>query len=215
MSESACAVRINFRCYLISNRSQTGGRPLVSALQAAAHAGIKAIQLREKDLTPRQLYALAEEARDVVQPFGTRLLINDRADIASAAELDGVHLTATSLSPLAARRCLQPSMLVGVSTHSLAEARFAEAFGADFITFGPVFYTDSKAPYGEPLGVEELRRVCAEVQLPVFALGGIVPARIASCLQAGAHGVAAISALLDVPDIAERVGAFADVLGGL
>lgn len=215
MMEGAHTARVDFRCYLITDRHHTGGRPLVAALQAAAHAGIKAMQLREKEMTPRELFALAEEVRDVVQPLGVRLLINDRADIACAAGLDGVHLTATSVSPRAARRCLASDKLIGVSTHSLAEARFAEAFGADFITFGPVYYTASKAPYGQPRGVEELRRVCAEVQLPVFALGGIIPANIAVCLHAGAHGVAAISALLDVPDITERVGAFADALGGL
>jgi len=206
---------IDFRCYLITNRRQTGGRPLVAALQAAAQAGIKAIQLREKDLTPRELYALAGEARSVLAPLGTRLLINDRADIACAAKLDGVHLTTTSLAPAAARSCLPAEALVGVSTHTLVEARFAETFGADFITFGPVFYTASKAPYGEPRGLEALREVCAAVQIPVFALGGITPERIPACLDAGAHGVAAISSLLDVPDIAAAVGAFREALGGL
>lgn len=206
---------VDFRCYLITDRRQTGGRALVAALEAAVHAGIKAIQLREKDLTPREQFALAEEARDVVQPLGARLFINERADIARAAGLDGVHLTSASLSPRAARRCLRAGSLVGVSTHSLAEARFAETFGADFITFGPVFYTASKASYGEPRGLEELQRICTAVTLPVFALGGITVARIPACLRAGAHGVAAISALLDVPDIAEQVAAFATALGGL
>lgn len=206
---------IDFRCYLITDRRQTGGRPLVAALQAAANAGIKAVQLREKDLSPRELYALAVEARSVLGPLGTHLLINDRADIACAVQLDGVHLTTTSLSPKAARCCLRAGSLVGASTHTLAEARFAEEFGADFITFGPVFYTPSKAGYGDPRGLEELREICAAVHLPVFALGGITPARIPACLDAGAHGVAAISALLDVPDITAAVRTFADVLGGL
>jgi thiamine-phosphate pyrophosphorylase len=206
---------VDFRCYLIADRHQTGGRPLVAALQTAAAAGIKAMQLREKDLTPRELFALAEEARDVVRPRGAHLFINDRADIACAASLDGVHLPATGMSPRAARRCLASDMLIGVSTHSLVEARFAESMGADFITFGPVFFTASKAPYGAPRGLVELAEVCSAVQLPVFALGGIVPAHIPSCLDAGAHGVAAISALLDGPDIADRVGAFAEALGGL
>lgn len=206
---------IDFRCYLISDRDRTGGRPLIAALQAAAHAGIRTIQLREKDLTPREQYALAEEALGVVAPLGTRLLINDRADIACAAGLDGVHLTATSLAPTAARCCLRAGALVGVSTHTLAEARFAAVFGADFITFGPVFPTASKARYGEPRGLEELRQVCAAVDLPVFALGGVTPERAGACLETGAHGIAAISALLDVDDIAARVDAFRKALGGL
>lgn len=206
---------INFRCYLITDRQQTGGRPLVAALQAAAHAGIKAIQLREKDLTPRELFALAGEIRDVVHPYGTRLLINDRADIACAAALDGVHLATTSLTPRFARCALRENSLIAVSTHTLTEARFAESAGADFITYGPVFYTPSKAAYGAPRGIEALKEVCQSVKIPVFALGGVTPERIPQCLTAGAHGVAAISALLDVPDIANAITAFAEQLGGL
>lgn len=206
---------IDFRCYLITDRKHTAGRPLVAALQAAAHAGIRAIQLREKDLTPRELLALSEEVRGVVEPQGTHLFINDRADIARAAGLSGVHLTTTGMSPIHARCCLAAGSRIGVSTHSLAEARFAEEFGADFITFGPVFYTASKAPYGEPRGLQELHDICQAVKLPVFALGGITPERIPACLDAGAHGVAAISALLNVPNIARAVQEFGDALGGL
>lgn len=206
---------IDFRCYLITDRQHTGGRPLVAALQAASYAGIKAVQLREKDLTPREMFALAQETRTVVEEHGTRVFINDRADIACAAGLHGVHLTTASLSPVSARCCLPPGTLIGVSTHTLAEARFAEDFGADFITFGPVFFTQSKAQYGEPPGLAALREICAAVSLPVFALGGVTPERVPACLDAGAHGVAAISALLDVPDIAAAVNAFAEALGGL
>jgi thiamine-phosphate pyrophosphorylase len=206
---------VDFRCYLISDRSRTAGRPLIVALHAAAEAGIRAIQLREKDLPPRQQYALATEAKSVLDPLGCRLIINDRADIACAAQATGVHLGATGLSPKAARCCLPAGSLIGVSAHSLAEARFAEKLGADFITFSPIFATPSKLVYGEPQGVEALREVCRAVSLPVFALGGITPARIPTCLEAGAHGVAAIAALLDVPNIAEAVAAFRAALGEL
>ena len=169
--------KLNFRLYLISDRQRTGGRPLVSALLAAAEAGVRVMQLREKDLTPRELFALATEARTALEPLGTKLLLNDRADIARAAGLAGVQLTATSLSPAAARCCLPAGALVGVSCHTLAEARFAEQFGADFITFSPIFYTPSKAAYGEPQGLAKLAEVCAAVDIPVFALGGVTPAR--------------------------------------
>lgn len=205
---------VDFRLYLISNRRQTGGRPLVAALQAAAQAGVRAVQLREKDLNPREQYALAEEVRSVLDPLGAHLLLNDRADVACAAGAAGVHLATTSLTPQAVRRC-HPSMLIGVSTHTLVEATFAEASGADFITFGPVLFTPSKAAYGEPRGLEALRAVCAAVSIPVFALGGITPERVSDCLHAGAHGVAAISALLDVPSIPDAVAAFRAELGDL
>lgn len=202
---------VDFRLYLITDRAHTQGRPLIAALEATAAAGVRAVQLREKDLTPRERFALAIEAREALP--GVQVLINDRTDIACAAGLAGVHLTTTSVSPQAARCCL-PDGLIGVSTHTLVEARFAEAMGADFITFGPVFFTPSKAAYGEPRGLEALREVCAAVSIPVFALGGVTPERVPTCLDAGAHGVAAISALLNVPDIAAAVAAFAEPLGG-
>jgi len=205
---------VDFRLYLITDRTRTGGRPLVAALRAAAEAGVKALQLREKDLNPREQYGLAAEVKAALGGLGTRILINDRADIACAAGLAGVHLPAASLSPAAARRCLPAGALVATSTHTLAEARFAEEFGADFITFGPVYATPSKAAYGEPRGVEELRQVCAAVNIPVFALGGVTPERVPACLDAGARGVAAIGALLDVPSIPDAVAAFLDQLRG-
>jgi thiamine-phosphate pyrophosphorylase len=207
------SVAIDFRLYVISDRRQTAGRPLVAALQAAAHAGVKAIQLREKDLAPRQLYALAQEVKGVLDPCGTQLFINDRSDVACAVRAAGVHLPATGLSPVAARCSLKPGALIGVSTHTSAEARFAEEFGADFITFGPVFPTPSKEPYGPPPGIEGLRAVCTAVRLPVFALGGVTPERVGDCLAAGAWGVAAISAVLAAEDIAAAVSAFKDALG--
>ena len=208
-------MNIDFKLYLITDRHKTFGRPLVAALEAAAHAGVKVMQLREKDLTPRELYALATEARGAIAPYGSRLLINDRADIACAAKLAGVHLTTTSLSPASARCCLPEDALVGVSTHSLVEARFAQEFGADFITFGPVYHTASKAAFGEPKGLDALREICDAVSIPVFALGGVTPDRARACLDAGAHGVAGIGALLDVPSIEDAVAAFADALGSL
>jgi len=203
---------IDFRLYLITDRNRAGGRPLVAALQAAAHAGVKALELREKDLCPREQYALAVEVKAALGPLGTRILINDRADIDCAAGLAGVHLPSAGLSPAAARRCLPDGALVAVSTHSLVEARFAEEFGADFITFGPVYPTPSKLAYGAPRGLEELRQVCATVKIPVFALGGVTPERVGECLEAGAHGVAAIGALLDVPSIPDAVAAFLERL---
>lgn len=203
------------RLYLISDRRQTGGRPLVAALQAAAHAGVRMIQLREKGLPPRELCALAGEVVTALTPLGARLLVNDRADVARAVGAAGVHLPTTGLTPGMARRTLPSPALIGVSTHTLAEVRFAEATGADFLTFGPVFFTPSKADYGEPRGLEALREACRAVSIPVFALGGITPERTAACLDAGAHGVAAISAILHAPDIAAAVASFQRELGEL
>ncbi len=206
---------LDFHCYLITERTQTGGRDLLDALTQAARAGVRAVQLRAKDLPPHELYLLAVAARRALTPYGTRILVNDRADIALAAGLDGVHLTAASLPPAAVRAILPPAMLIGVSTHTPETALAAQRGGADFITYGPVFLTPSKAGYGAPRGVAELRAVCATLTIPVFALGGITVANIAECRTAGAYGVAAIRAMLDVPDIASAVAAFGAGLGEL
>ena len=202
------------RLYLISDRSRIPNTPLVAALLEAAHAGVRLIQLREKSMSPREVYALALEARHALEPLGVRVLVNDRADIACAAKAAGVHLTASGISASAARACLGDEACIGVSTHSTAEARFAEETGANFITFGPVYYTASKAGYGEPRGLHALSEVCAAVRIPVFGLGGITPPRVAECLAAGAYGVAAIGALLAAPRIADAVQAFLSALAG-
>lgn len=128
----------------------------------------------------------------------TRLLVNDRADIALAARADGVHLTARSLSTELVRRVFGSRLLIGVSTHTLGEAREARDGGADFAVFGPVFETESKQAYGPPVGLEKLREVAHTLEpFPLLALGGITRENIASVLRAGASGVAGISIFSD------------------
>ena len=177
--------------------------------------GVRVVQLRAKDLPPAELFQLAVAAKNALAPYGTRILMNDRADIALAAGLDGVHLTTTSMPVAAVRDILRPGMLIGVSTHTPESALAAQQAGADFITFGPVYATPSKAGYGAPRGVAELHAVCAALEVPVFALGGVSIDSIAECRAAGAFGVAAIRALLDAPDIAAAVAEFRVQLGEL
>lgn len=206
---------IPFSLYLISDRTQCGSRSLIDTLVQACQAGVRGVQLREKDLTPVELLRLARDVRASLAPFHPALLINDRADIARAAEASGVHLPESGLPPDAARQCLRPGALVGVSTHSLDSARRAQERGADFITFGPIFFTPSKAPYGPPLGLDALEQVVRAVWLPVYAIGGITPERARSCLNTGARGVAVISAVLAAPDIPSAVAAFKEAMGRL
>jgi thiamine-phosphate pyrophosphorylase len=156
--------------------------------------------LREKDLSPRELYPLALEMRQLTQTYGARLLINDRVDVALAVDADGVHLTTTSLPASIARRVLGPERLIGVSTHTLTEAQVAADEGADFLVFGPVFFTPSKAPYGEPVGLDALRAVRAAVNVPILAIGGIKKANLDQVLAAGANGIAVISAIISADD---------------
>jgi thiamine-phosphate pyrophosphorylase len=193
-------MRLDFDLYVITDRQQSGGRPLLTVVEAALRAGARAFQLREKDLPPRELYPLAQAMRQLTQSYGARLLINDRIDVAMAVNADGVHLTTTSLPASVARQLLGPDRLIGVSTHNVAEAQAAAEGGADFLVFGPVFFTPSKAPYGEPVGLDALRAVRATVKLPILAIGGIKKANLDQGLDAGADGIAVISAVISADD---------------
>jgi thiamine-phosphate pyrophosphorylase len=193
-------VKLDSELYVITDRQQTAGRPLPVVVEAALRGGARAFQLREKDLTPRDLLPLAQEMRQLTQAYGARLLINDRIDVALAVNADGVHLTTTSLPVHVARQLLGSDRLLGVSTHNLAEARAAAEGGADFIVFGPVFFTPSKVPYGQPIGLDALRAVCAAVALSILAIGGIKKSNLDQVVAAGADGIAVISAVIAAGD---------------
>lgn len=154
------------------------------------------VQIRERDLTGRDLYELAQAVTDRLRGKDTLITINDRADIAACTGAS-VHLTTRSLNAEVVRREFGPEILIGVSTHSQAEAQAAEQAGADFIVFGPVFETASKAEYGAPVGVEALRAVSTGLSIPVIALGGINLSNFREALNAGAAGVAGISMFVD------------------
>jgi thiamine-phosphate pyrophosphorylase len=204
---------IDFRLYVITDRHQCPGENLQPVVAEACEAGVKAVQLREKDLSARALFELAHEMKNICHRYGTKLFINDRADIAAAAATDGVQLTAQSL-PVAAARTLLKTKLVGVSTHSLAEAERAADSGCDFILFGPIFDTPSKVAYGPPQGLARLRDVAKRVNVPVFAVGGITPPRSRACLEHGAFGVAVISAIMGAP-VSQTIDDFKNYMGEL
>ncbi|ETX04424.1 thiamine phosphate synthase [Candidatus Entotheonella palauensis] len=188
------------RLYVVTDRQQTAGRPLEAVVAAAAQGGAGMVQLREKDLTARELYDLGARLQDLLSPHGIPLLINDRLDVAQALDAAGVHLAGHSLAPAHARRVLGPDKLIGVSTHSLDHARRAMREGVDFIVYGPVFDTPSKRQYGAPQGLQRLAEVVANITCPVIAIGGIDTDNLSQVLQTGAHGVAMIRAVLAAPD---------------
>jgi len=203
---------VDFSLYLVTDRHQTAGRPLLPLLRETLEAGLRAVQLREKDLSTRSLLELAFEVRALTRAHGARLLINDRLDLAMAVEADGVHLRADSLPVAAARRLLGPKRLIGVSAHSAAEVERAESEGADFVVLGPIYATPSKLAYGLPIGlgpVEEAARLC---RLPIFAIGGVTAARIDDVRRAGARGVAVISAILSAESVAAATRQCLDAL---
>jgi thiamine-phosphate pyrophosphorylase len=185
---------------LVTDRRATGGRPLLAVVEACLGAGLRAVQLREKDLPARELLQLATDLRELTARHQARLLVNDRVDVALAVGADGVQLPGAGLPPGAARRLLGPGRLVGVSTHSAAEVEAAALDGADFVLFGPIYDTPSKRPYGAPQGLTGLAEACRRSQLPVIAIGGVTAARVPELRDAGAAGIAVIRALLEAGD---------------
>ena len=163
-------------------------------VRAAVDAEVSLFQIREKSLSARGLYELVVRAVSITRGSKTRLMVNDRVDVARAAGADGVHLTARSLPAEVVRSTCGAEFLIGVSTHSVEEARAARDGGADFVVFGPIFSTESKLAFGPPQGLAALRDVTGELDnFPVLAIGGITRDNISVCLSAGARGVAGIS----------------------
>jgi thiamine-phosphate pyrophosphorylase len=197
---------VDFRLCLVTDRLAGPGRPLVAVVEACLGAGLRAVQLREKDLPAGELFRLAGELRALTWRFGARLLVNDRADVAAAVTADGLHLPEAGLPPEAARRVFGHDRLLGVSVHAAAEASAAGRAGADYVFFGPVYDTPSKQRYGAPRGLDGLAEACARSPVPVLAIGGVTAERVGDVARAGAAGVAVIRALLDArePDLATR-----------
>lgn len=204
----------DFHYYLITDRRQCHPRPLTEVVEEACRAGIRAVQLREKDLSARELFTLAGKLREITHLWEAKLFINDRADIAMAVGADGVHCREISMPPGKIKQ-LNNSLTVGASVHSLKAAQQAEAEGADFLLFGPVFNTASKAKYGPPQDVSALQKVVESVTIPVFAVGGITPKRALECRSAGAYGVAGILSIMAADSVPQKVDQWKSTLNEL
>ena len=193
---------IDFRLYLITDRKLfTDRASLFSGVENALRAGVKAVQLREKDLPMRELLDMAYGIRELTAGYGARLFVNDRVDVAMCVNADGVHLGQAGIPVHAVRSVVGNTMMIGASTHNLDEASMAEKEGADFITFGPLWHTESKRKYGEPVGIEALRSVKQRTSLAVFGIGGIKTDNIKDVINSGARGIALISGILGNADI--------------
>jgi thiamine-phosphate pyrophosphorylase len=201
------------KLYLITDRKLFKGQCLFYlALETALKAGVNFIQLREKRLPAKMLLDTAKWVSELTKEYRAKLFINDRVDIALAVGADGVHLGQKSMPAHAVRKISKNKLLIGVSTHSIDEAVQAEKDGADFITLGPIFKTQSKLKYGDPIGIDVIRHVKSEVSIPVFAIGGIKADRVKEVIKAGADGVAVISAILAAKDIRNATEEFLRLL---
>jgi thiamine-phosphate pyrophosphorylase len=181
------------RCYITDRHSLPPGGALIDNIRRNLTAGIEWIQIREKDLSARDLFDLTAQILGLPNPYGSKILVNTRVDVALAAGAAGAHLPAGSPAPRIWRALTPPGFLIGVSCHTLDEVRAAEDQGADYALFGPVAAPRSKATSLEPRGIEGLAQAVRAVSIPVLALGGITAANAEDCVQAGAAGIAAIS----------------------
>jgi thiamine-phosphate pyrophosphorylase len=206
--------RPDFDLYLVTDRQQTRGRELVWVIEQALAGGARAVQLREKDLGGREIFSLAETVKTLCVRYQASFFINDRVDVALAVDADGVQLGNGSMPVDVARKLLGENKRIGASTHSMDEALAAKRAGADFVLFGPVYFTPSKATYGNPQGLERLKEVVEKISLPVYAIGGVKADRIAAVKKTGARGIAVISAVMAADDPAAGARAMLSLLKG-
>jgi thiamine-phosphate pyrophosphorylase len=200
---------IDFKLYLITDRKLFTTKCLLyMAVEDALKGGIKAVQLREKDLPTRELVETAQWMKELTEEYGANLIINDRVDVALAVGADGVHLGRNSIPANAVRTISDGKLLIGVSTHGIGEAIEAEKYGADFITLGPIYETPSKLEYGNPIGIDMIRQVKSNISIPVLAIGGIKLNKVNEVMEAGADGIALISAILTAKNVKETAEKF-------
>lgn len=198
-------MKIDFRFYAITDRKKISGDRFFDHLESAFAGGLKAIQIREKDLSSVELLRLCERVKNIAGRYKVKTFVNDRVDVMLALDLDGVHLTEQSMPADLVRKIIGNEKLIGVSVHSIENLKAASEASADFAVLGPLAATPSK-PQGHPIMLpDEFKRACQSVTIPVFALGGINIYSAGFWIQQEAHGVAGISLWMETPDIATQL----------
>lgn len=188
--------------YVITDSRLSRGRSAHEVVREATSGGATCIQLREKELTTREYYDLALRIRELTLAEGITFIVNDHLDVALAVEADGVHLGTDDLPAGAARSIIPPSMVLGVTARSLEHALEYEQAGATYLGVGAVYATGTKGNTGTPIGLDGLAGICREIKIPVVGIGGIDASRAGAVIEAGASGVAVVSAVVSAPDIA-------------
>ena len=190
--------------YPVISSEFTNGRPVTEVLKAIADGGARIVQLREKNCTERELYKLAEAYRRITAQYDMLLIVDDHLDIALAVGADGVHLGQDDL-PIPVGRRIAPDLLLGSSTHNLAEAQAALADDAGYINIGPVFPTQTKNVSYPPVGLEQLQQIIPHVKIPFSVMGGIKERHLAELIAAGATRIAMVTEITQAPDITAKV----------
>lgn len=186
---------LRWRLYFVTGEPAFEGRSLVETTRAALRGGATAVQLRDKSGDIREMLELGRALLELTRAAGVPLIVNDRADVALALGADGAHVGQDDLPALDVRRLIGPERILGVSAGTVDEARQAQADGADYVGAGDVFGTPSKPDAGPPIGLSALAEIARAVAIPVVGIGGITEANAASVTEAGAAGVAVISAI--------------------
>ncbi len=191
--------------YVILDPSVCSARSLTDIFRQAAEAGATLFQYRNKTASMKDAYAEALPLRKIAAELGVTFIVNDRCDLALAVDADGVHLGQTDLPYADARKVMGPDKTIGLSTHNAGQVREAEQLKPNYIGFGPIFKPASKQDHDPVVGIEGLRQIRALTSLPLFAIGGIQLNQAAQVMQAGANGIAVISAVLNAPDVTKVV----------
>lgn len=192
--------RLDLTLYLVTDRSLARGRATADIVREAVAGGASCVQLREKHCGTREFIEEARAVRAVLQGTGVPLIINDRVDVALAAQADGVHLGQQDMTLADARRLVPKNWIIGVSAESVKDAVRAEQEGADYVGASPVFATPTKTDTSPPLGLNGLAAMCKAVAIPVVAIGGIHLSNASQVMDAGAAGLAVVSAIVSAPD---------------
>lgn len=197
-----------FKLYVITDRQLCAPRTLYDTIHDLLDAGVSAVQLREKDLIDAEYIKLAEPLCKLCHSYSAQLFINSRIKIAMEIGAEGLHLPGNSVSVQKVIEETNRRFIIGSSVHTLTEAKRRETEGTDFITYSPIYPTLSKPGYGPAVGLEALQKVTETVNIPVFALGGITSERVSECLDAGAYGVAVMSAVMSPQNGAQQAKAY-------
>jgi thiamine-phosphate pyrophosphorylase len=206
----------NWKLYIITDQELSGGKSHLQIAEQAIQGGADVIQLRDKNVSSRELYFAAHQIREISHQYQLPFIVNDRLDIALAVEADGLHLGQEDLPASIARKILGSEQILGVSATSLEEALQAEKDGADYLGVGPIYEARStKADAGEPKGLSLLSEIRRNCQIPIIAIGGINLKNIKAVFKAGADGIAVISAIVAAPEIREVTQKFKQTIKAL